>query len=138
MGVFQDFQSCSGINFFGTIYFYFPETALPGKAGVKGAGKVKVKEVDQQHRLLQRDTLHNHYRYLITLSLLGRFWCSELEALHGSLTLLKKELLLLQVDGGGQGRILILRAEVALDQVECLLVYLLVLVTLQELQLIQT
>lgn len=74
----------------------------------------------------------------MTLSTLGLFWCSELEALHGSLALLEEELLLLQVNGGGQGWILVLGAEVALDQVECLLVDLLVLVTLQELQFIQT
>lgn len=66
------------------------------------------------------------------------FWCSELEALHGSFALLEEKLLLLQVDGGGQGPILVLGAEVALDQIERLLVDLLVLVALQELKLIQT
>lgn len=57
----------------------------------------------------------------------------ELEALHGRLMLLEEELLLLQVHGGGQSRVLVLRAEVVLDQVEGLLVDLLVLVVLQEL-----
>ncbi len=54
----------------------------------------------------------------------------KLETLHGSLTLLEKELLLLEVDGRGQGRIFILCVEVALDQVKSLLVDLLVLMTL--------
>lgn len=54
----------------------------------------------------------------------------KLETIHGSLTLLEKELLLLEVDGRGQGRIFILCVEVALDQVKSLLVDLLVLMTL--------
>lgn len=61
----------------------------------------------------------------------------ELEAFHGRLALLEEELLLLQVHGGGQRRVLVLRAEVALDQVEGLLVDLLVRMALQELQLIE-
>lgn len=61
----------------------------------------------------------------------------ELEAFHGRLALLEEELLLLQVHGRGQCRVLVLRAEVALDQVEGLLVDLLVRMALQELQLIK-
>lgn len=61
----------------------------------------------------------------------------KLETLHGSLTLLEKELLLLEVNGRCQSRIFIICAEVALDQVKSLLVDLLVLMTLEELQFVQ-
>lgn len=62
----------------------------------------------------------------------------ELEALHGCLTLLEEELLLLQVHCRCQSRVLILCVEVALDQVKGLLIDLLIFMALQELQFIQT
>lgn len=61
----------------------------------------------------------------------------KLETLHGSLTLLEKKLLLLEVNSRSQSRIFIICAEVALDQVKSLLVDFLVLMTLEELQFVQ-
>lgn len=61
----------------------------------------------------------------------------KLETLHGSLTLLEKELLLLEIHGRCQRWIFIVCAEVALDQVESLLVNLLVFVALEKLKFVQ-
>lgn len=62
---------------------------------------------------------------------------SELETLHRSFLLLENKLALVLIHLWSQAGVLHLHAEVALDQVEGLLVDLLVLVALQELDLIQ-
>lgn len=62
----------------------------------------------------------------------------ELESLHGRLSLLKYVLLLAEVHLWGDAGVLVLRAKVMLDQVECLLIDLLVFVALKKLDFVQT
>ena len=69
---------------------------------------------------------------------MAHWWAGlELEAFHGSLLLLEDELALALIHLWCEARVLLLHAKVVLDQVEGLLVDLLVLMTLQELNLVQ-
>lgn len=61
-----------------------------------------------------------------------------METLHGRLLLGEEELLVVLIHLWGQAAVLVLHPKVVLDQVEGLLVDLLILVTLEELNLVQT
>ena len=68
----------------------------------------------------------------------GSWWARlELEAFHWSLLLLEDELALALIHLRCEARVLLLHTKVVLDQVKGLLVDLLVLMTLQELNLVQ-